>query len=740
MKDRRSLRLLSPLAVIAFASPATSLADTLQYWNPGGTGGDGIWGTSPGDKNWNTTAGAPVGNTFWQDGPDDVAVFQDAVGGIVTVFDDIQTTGIVQSGANYLINAGTITLVPESSPDVPFIEVQGGGTLTIDSVLDGADGLVKSGAGILVLTGTNTYDGTTTVHAGTLFNSGVLGNLASRIDINSGATFVAGGLPQFGLLTTSGPGTGTWQGDLTNTTLVAPGGEGATGALAVAGNFANSNSGTLELDIASAGHDLLTVSGNAAFGGALELNQSGSGGITPFVPIQVVAAGSYSGNFTSFTEDLEGAVWFNPFNGDIIRVTLPAGGVGFSYHATSNEISTWNSLYEDVIDPGITNITRNPGGDPAYEVSSGIADGGNPDLMWALTASLTPGGLNGPLLDRLSPEVYSGFSDYAMQANREHLRTALDAPALAATPPPRQSDSKAGPKDATVSAPERTPWETFAAVDYFNAETHSSENAADYETSGAGLIAGIRAYPATGFQLTGWLAADDGTVSGRLIDADASSLGLGLAGRMSLNEESGTLLTAALSWGLTRFDGSRVSASATSDGWSPGRVDFDDVETDAFEFFLGVETVALRKRDLRVIPSAAIRHSSGSTHGFSESTGPAAGSPIALDVGSDNYSTTLAELSVRAEADLTSRLTVRGLLGLSAEVDGDTHRISATFVSGDRPMSTTAEGLSGDLIFVGMEADYRVTDSLSAHLGYRAEFREDAETQIGLNCSSTFRF
>ena len=101
---------------------------------------------------------------------------------------------------------------------------------------------------------------------------------------------------------------------------------------------------------------------------------------------------------------------------------------------------------------------------------------------------------------------------------------------------------------------------------------------------------------------------------------------------------------------------------------------------------------------------------------------------------------TLAEFSVRAEADLTSQLIVRGLLGFSAELGEDNDSITATFVDGNRPMHVTADGLSGNLVFMGVEAEYRISDAIRMHVGYRAEFRNDAEVQTGFNLSSTIRF
>ena len=77
MKFRRS-----PFPLLAvFACISSHAAATNQYWNIGSTGGDGIWGTGPGDKNWNLTPGAAAGNTTRTDPTDNIAVLQDSVGG-----------------------------------------------------------------------------------------------------------------------------------------------------------------------------------------------------------------------------------------------------------------------------------------------------------------------------------------------------------------------------------------------------------------------------------------------------------------------------------------------------------------------------------------------------------------------------------------------------------------------------------------------------------------------------------
>ncbi|NWK56513.1 autotransporter-associated beta strand repeat-containing protein [Verrucomicrobiaceae bacterium N1E253] len=78
----------------------------------------------------------------------------------------------------------------------------GGNDVALTGVLSGSGGLIKTGAGSLVLGGTNTYTGTTDVNAGKLH---VAGN-ASKVTVNSGAvlqggTVAAGGVGTMDTLT-----------------------------------------------------------------------------------------------------------------------------------------------------------------------------------------------------------------------------------------------------------------------------------------------------------------------------------------------------------------------------------------------------------------------------------------------------------------------------------------------------------------------------------------------------------
>ncbi|MFQ3650652.1 MAG: autotransporter-associated beta strand repeat-containing protein, partial [Gemmataceae bacterium] len=98
----------------------------------------------------------------------------------------------ISSNSPYSITLNTIELNGNLTTNVPN-NGTGTGTLTISGVVSESGGprnLIKSGSGVLVLSGANTYTGTTTVDAGTLVaaNASALGTTAGNTVVASGAT------------------------------------------------------------------------------------------------------------------------------------------------------------------------------------------------------------------------------------------------------------------------------------------------------------------------------------------------------------------------------------------------------------------------------------------------------------------------------------------------------------------------------------------------------------------------
>ena len=124
-------------------------------------GGTGTWDIST--TNWDYTPGLadPVA---WNNLNLDTAILGGAAGTIslgVPI-----TAGGLTSSADYTIQ-GANTLTLDVSSGIPVVNVTSG-TLTINSVVGGSDGLQKDGGATLRLLGTNTFSGGLTLNSGTL--------------------------------------------------------------------------------------------------------------------------------------------------------------------------------------------------------------------------------------------------------------------------------------------------------------------------------------------------------------------------------------------------------------------------------------------------------------------------------------------------------------------------------------------------------------------------------------------
>ncbi len=128
--------------------------------------GDGVW--TAGDGNWNTATNWQS-NTIAQGG-DRSANFNGLTPVTATVDVNRPIGALLFSGANHTLAAGigSLTLDGGALFATPSVTVANGITATIAATLNGNEGLLKDGAGTLVLSGNNTYSGGTTVSIGTL--------------------------------------------------------------------------------------------------------------------------------------------------------------------------------------------------------------------------------------------------------------------------------------------------------------------------------------------------------------------------------------------------------------------------------------------------------------------------------------------------------------------------------------------------------------------------------------------
>lgn len=143
--------------------------------------------------------------------------------------------------------------------------------------------LAKSGAGVLVLSGLNTYTGGTDVWAGALVG-------------RSAKAFGTGGVTVFGGRL---EGSTTIDGPLRNEAGVVAPGEAGFGAISVLGSFMQLAGGMLDFDIGAGGGDVLNLAGSAVFDGAVDV--SFVDGLSNTGVFSLINAANYTGTFSALT-------------------------------------------------------------------------------------------------------------------------------------------------------------------------------------------------------------------------------------------------------------------------------------------------------------------------------------------------------------------------------------------------------------------------------------------------------
>jgi len=289
------------LAINDFSLNATLLQAAVSYtWT--GTGSGGTWQNGQ-SGNFGTT---------YNNAADSTVTFAGTA-------ENVALSGTVQAGSlaftsgGYALSSGSLTVGQGSiTTDT--------GTTTINSVLEGTAGLIKSGTGALVLTGANTVTGAVSITGGTLQigSDGALGNASNDV-ANNGT-----------LKTTSNISLGSGR-DITGSGSLDIGG-GTT--LTVNGAFSQTgttlaNSGTLDLQGATRSVGNLTVNAAGTVNGSGAISATGlttglTSGTASINPGIVFSTGDKTLNVASGgTLDLNGAL---SNSGDIGRIIKTGAG------------------------------------------------------------------------------------------------------------------------------------------------------------------------------------------------------------------------------------------------------------------------------------------------------------------------------------------------------------------------------------------------------------------------------
>jgi YVTN family beta-propeller protein/autotransporter-associated beta strand protein len=127
-----------------------------------------------------------------------------------------------------------------------------GNSATLSGVIDGPGALTKIGAGILTLSGTNAYTGSTTVNAGALIVNGSIAS-SSLTTVNAGAALIGSGTVGSTVVNAGG--------------FLVPGPVGVPGSMTVAGNLALQSGAFYIVQVNSTTAATTNVSGTASLAG-----------------------------------------------------------------------------------------------------------------------------------------------------------------------------------------------------------------------------------------------------------------------------------------------------------------------------------------------------------------------------------------------------------------------------------------------------------------------------------------
>lgn len=377
-----------------------------QFWNGTTTtadgtihGGNGSWVMGP--TNWtdaNGTAASAWGSQF--------AVFQNNPG-IVTVDNQagvVTTSGLQFIGNGWRIGGQALTLDGSGAAGTSSIRVGDGTaagvnwTATIDAEMTGSSMLVKNDLGTLILTGSNSYTGGTTIAAGTLQigDGGTTGSISGLVDnagtlaFNRSNSYAFGGqIVGTGAIRQIGNGTTTLAGNssaFTGSTTV------VNGTLAVNGQLGGSISIQSGATLAGSG----TVGFvSVAAGGTI----SGAQGQTLTSGTMTLASGST----VNVTLGVAGGAGLFQINGDLtldgtLNVT-DAGGFGMGVYRIFNYTG---ALTDNGLDIGTT-PTLPAGTTTTVQTSMAnqvnlVVDNGGPIpavLFWNGTTTTADGTIHG---------------------------------------------------------------------------------------------------------------------------------------------------------------------------------------------------------------------------------------------------------------------------------------------------------------------------------------------------------
>jgi outer membrane autotransporter protein len=587
------------------------------------------------------------------------------------------------SGTGTVLNNGTTSATltaGASNGDSTFSGVLADGT----SVLQ----LVKSGSGALTLTGSNTYTGATTVNGGSLIVDGSIASVQALVKAN-------------GLL----GGRGLIGGNVTNSGIVSPG--DSPGTLTVSGNYSQSSTGTLRIEIAGLGvgqHDLLAVGGHATLGGTLQLIRLGAFQLQPGDKITfLTASGGVSGNFSTIQNDFATIVKTQVIISPNAVVLEGTQGSFAAAACNSNTAAVGQALDNAVGDPRATALINFLNGQPINQLCSDFTLIAPEQLTSVFNIAVSFANVQTANLERRTDEIRGGStgfssSGFTMNGNGPGFSAGLGGPTGA--------EGKSGPSVVTPIPENR--WGIF--VTGLGEFTHvdSTDIARGFDVQTGGFTVGVDYRIGSNFAvglISGYAHTNADLANGG--DLDANSAKFGLYGTAF----SGPLyLDTAITGGWSGYDTRRSALLGTASGSTDG-ADLNFLVNAGYDW---------KKGGLTIGPTASFQYTYVNFNGFTET-----GSLAPLTLSDQHVDSIRTAFGMKASYDWhVGHVIIRPELRAAWQHEyGDSaYSITAKFASGaGSSFSVSSPTIGRDSLLLGAGAAVQLNDRISIYAYYDGE-------------------
>jgi outer membrane autotransporter protein len=655
------------------------------------------------------------------------------------------------SGTGTVLNNGAATAtltVGHDNSNSTFSGVLENGT----SVL----ALIKSGTGVLTLTGTNTYTGGTTISAGTLQlgNGGTTGSITGNVidngvlafnrsdsvtfngvisgqgtlvkqgggtltltgmsteftgptTVNDGSLIVDGSIASTQTLVNPGAllgGHGFLGGDLVSSGIVSP------GTLTVNGNYTQNANGTLRIEVAGLApsqHDLLVVNGHASLAGTLQLIRLG--GFQLHIGDQftfLIANRGVSGTFSTVQ---------NPFISDTLVkaqiIVLPTAVVvqgtqgSFTEVAmTPNGVAVARALDSAVGDPRASTLINFLNTEPLNKLSPGDFDLISPEqLASVFNIAVSLANVQSANLERRMDDVRAGSTGFNAAGFTMNGTTPSFSGGLAG---PTGVEGKSGPSVLTPIPENR--WGVFAAGLGEFTHVDSTDNARGYDLQTGEVTLGVDYRIGSNFAVG--LIAGYAHTNADLPNSGNMDVNSGKFGLYATAFTGGFYLDSAVTGGISEYDSHRTALLGTASGSTDGG-DLNVLVNGGYDW---------KKGGLSIGPTASFQYTYVSFNGFTES-----GSLAPLIINDQHVDSIRTAFGMKASYDWkVGNVLIRPELRAAwqHEYGNSAYSIVASFANGaGSSFSVSSPNIGRDSLLLGAGVAVLWTDRISTYVYYDGE-------------------